>query len=755
MEEIKFCRLKTGTRRLQEEEADPKPEGQDKPGGKNTTARGSNTTEVTEDAPAQTEAPEVVEETPMLTGEPASSCAECIGGCIVQGRCNTKDPYTDLPSSHLVCKFYGGTFCPGPSDLPFLYNAPVATEPWDEFTFDHCDSPVPFKATLQGASLILYLLGPEPECAEAMCTGACLLGGCKDDMTEAQCAEYGGTWCSDKEHVALEENVEYMVSFWTIPQPGENVWSFRTSDLGAKMADLPTTTNDMLTDMFMPVTRLDFTVDASRRPPTSIINATVRVRTEDMEELPLHEILFLGPPGFLLNEGWKKAKLSQECPWNDQSKECVGVKQDWWRATNRMSDLAVRDLGVDSLPEFITIQVQLPKKTPAEISWFAEGRQITPYGTKVLGWAMNEGFEVQQMPAIVSYAGVSEIEKVQMSFLFTIDIDVQPDPFSDVASQILVEVPAGFRLSCQNSQAMDQVSLPGPPPNCATSKSGVTLSQYLAPHLEAPDGPDGGRFLALSLYEAMHAGSYAFVVAADVPKETPMNNEFNLVVTNSKGEVLSGHYGFQGKPIHNIFVREPMLSWAGEEPGGVSKITLGFEVLQPLKGVKALLVNFPDGIEQHITVPHHLMNVNENLPLRCTGKCPTADASQWADYSNPSSLKLLLKDEEIPPGVYKFLWEVTLPADKMPANNVWYLNLCRNSLCLGPQDTEAFVLVSFSMAGFKLGQRMADKYGVPSRQSGAYIPSAEEGFVQQDQADSAYFQSFSALLAIALVLLKL
>lgn len=298
---------------------------------------------------------------------------------------------------------------------------------------------------------------------------------------------------------------------------------------------------------------------------------------------------------------------------------------------------------------------------------------------------------------------------------------------------------------------MDQVSLPGPPPTCTTSKSGVTLSPYLAPHLEAPDG----RFLALSLFEAVHAGSYAFVVAADVPKATPRNNEFNMVVTNSKGEVLSGHYGFPGKTIHNVFVREPMLSWAGETPGEVSKITLGFEVLQPLKGVKALLVNFPDGIEQHIKVPHHLMNVNQNLPLRCTDSCPTTDASQWADYSNPSSLKLLLRDEEIPPGVYKFLWEVTLPKDKMPANNVWYLNLCRNSLCLGPQDTEAFVLVSFSMAGFNLGQRMADKYGVPSREGGAYIPSAEEGFIQQETANSAHNNFFSALLAITLLLLQL
>eukprot|EP00746_Dinoflagellata_sp_MGD_P145662 gnl/MRDRNA2_/MRDRNA2_78248_c1_seq1.p1 gnl/MRDRNA2_/MRDRNA2_78248_c1~~gnl/MRDRNA2_/MRDRNA2_78248_c1_seq1.p1 ORF type:complete len:3328 (+),score=541.16 gnl/MRDRNA2_/MRDRNA2_78248_c1_seq1:874-9984(+) len=743
MEEIKFCKLgerkeKPAVRVLQE---------------KNSTVNGT-------DAPANATAEAVAAEPPEereekvqpVYGVAVGGCDECIGGCIVQGMCQTKDWYTGLPATHLVCKFYGGTYCPGPSDLPFLYNEPVASEPRDEFTFDDCEKPVPFEATLQGSSVIIYLLGPQPECAKAQCAGGCLFqGGCKPDVTQVQCDEHGGTWCSEEKQIALEENAEYMVSFWTIPQPGENVWSFRTSDLNDKATDLPTTTNDMLTDMFMPVKRLDFTVDASRRAPTAIINATVRVRTEDMEELPLHEILFLGPPGFLLDEGWTKSRVSQECPWSDQNKECVGVKQDWWRATNRMSDLAVRDLGVDSLPEFITIQVQLPKKTPSEISWFAEGRQITPYGTKVLGWAMNEGFEVQQMPVIVSYAGVSEIQKVQMSFLFTIDIDIQSDPLSEMVAQILLEVPTGFRLSCQNNRAMDQVSLPGPPPNCTTSKSGVTLSPYLAPHLEAPDG----RFLALSLYEAMHAGSYAFVVAADVPKATPMNNEFNLVVTNAKGEVLSGHYGFQGKPIHNIFVREPMLSWAGEEPGGMSKITLGFEVMQPLKGVKALLVNFPDGIKQHIKVPHHLMNVNENLPLRCTGKCPTADASQWADYSNPSMLKLLLKDEEIPPGVYKFLWEVTLPEDKMPANNVWYLNLCRNSLCLGPQDDEAFVLVSFSMAGFKLGQRMADKYGVPSRSSGAYVPSSEEGFVQQDQVDGAYFHAFSALLVITLVLLQL
>jgi hypothetical protein len=262
-----------------------------------------------------------------------------------------------------------------------------------------------------------------------------------------------------------------------------------------------------------------------------------------------------------------------------------------------------------------------------------------------------------------------------------------------------------------------------------------------------------GRFLALTIREPLHAGSYAFVIAADVPKETPFNNEFNLVVTDSKGEVLSGHYGFSGKTIQNIFVREPMLSWAGETPGGKSKITLGFEVLQPLKGVKALMINFPEGIEQDVSVPQHLMNVNGNLPLRCTGKCPTTDASQWADYSNPSSLKLLLRDEEIPPGVYKFLWEVTLPKDKMPSNNVWYLNLCRNSLCLGPQDDEAFVLVSFSMAGFNLGQRMADKYGVPSRHSGAYIPSGEEGFVHEGQASGAHKQSL--VLGFAMLLLQL
>jgi hypothetical protein len=152
-----------------------------------------------------------------------------------------------------------------------LYNAPVASEPWDEFTFDDCESPVPFEAKLQDSSVMLYLLGPEPECAKEMCVGACLLGGCKPDVTEAQCAEYGGTWCSDKKHIALEDNAEYMVSFWTIPQPGENVWSFRTSDLNDKATDLPTTTNDMLTDMFMPVKRLDFTVDASRRAPTAIV----------------------------------------------------------------------------------------------------------------------------------------------------------------------------------------------------------------------------------------------------------------------------------------------------------------------------------------------------------------------------------------------------------------------------------------------------------------------------------------------------
>merc|ERR1711972_586379 len=140
-------------------------------------------------------------------------------------------------------------------------------------------------------------------------------------------------------------------------------------------------------------------------------------------------------------------------------------------------------------------------------------------------------------------------------------------------NRILVKPPVGFVLTCSMEGALRQISLPpkGVRPDCIDDPMEIRLASTLT------------------------AGQYAFAVTADLPTETPMDNTFNIIITDQDNNVVDAAYGIQGLPIlGSLHVDAATLAWSKADMGQPTMITVGLTFVQDTRYIKALLITFPD-----------------------------------------------------------------------------------------------------------------------------------------------------------------
>jgi len=308
--------------------------------------------------------------------------------------------------------------------------------------------------------------------------------------------------------------------------------------------------------------------------------------------------------------------------------------------------------------------------------WFVEGRSQGA-GTST-GWGEGNGFRVNQMAGrSVSYGGVANLRSVQMIFTFSLEVDW--------GSQIHVTPPHGVLLACSTEGALKRISLPGGRPDCV-------------------DDP-----LQLRLTVDLTAGVYAFGIAADMPPETPQDNTFDIAIKDRNGNVVDAAYQVPGKPIVDIGVTSPTLSWSRADAGQPSVITIGVTFVRDTISIKALLINFPERFIHDVQKPTDVQNLNRRFPV--------AAGQEWADTTFTDRIKIFLDDSDdittIAADSYRFNFPVRVPCcqpSDLPKKNIWFLSLCRERDCTSPEHRS--VVVSFPMAGFGINELAPDSLKV-------------------------------------------
>lgn len=98
----------------------------------------------------------------------------------------------------------------------------------------------------------------------------------------------------------------------------------------------------------------------------------------------------------------------------------------------------------------------------------------------------------------------------------------------------------------------------------------------------------------------------------------------------------------------------------------------------------------------------------------------------------------------IPKGVYKWTWDVLLP-EAMPPRNVWFLSFCSDPTCglNGRPEEDPKTLVTFSLPGFRMGERMGDHAGFVSRNQKPYMPDPAD-LLAQKEAEAAALEASEA-----------
>jgi hypothetical protein len=442
--------------------------------------------------------------------------------------------------------------------------------------------------------------------------------------------------------VALEANMPYTLVFWVVPQHGPNFWRFLTT-VGARY---PTNTNDGITEGFAPVEQMSLAVVTPRSPPMSVVKVHVNV---NVGQAVVYKLLIIIPPAFMF-------------PPSGCGSMCIPGEP--LGATSRRTAVIQAPTG-ERLKSFtgIEIIVMTPEETPSGAqSWFVEA--LGQGGSPTTGWGEGMGFQVQQMAAGVSYAGLSQLRRAQISFHFTLVLDA--------GSEITVEPPTNYRLRCSAEGALKQGSLPGTKPGCT-------------------DEP-----LVLSLTQTLKRGQYSFAVEVDLPAQKSVPNNFNLIIRDRDHKVVDANYALEGVDLVEAPLTSPDFSWSSATPGLVSFITIGIEFKETYETpVKCVLINFPDKFPLAINKPKDVVNGNPSFPLSMSR------SGGWAEWLQ-ETLRIFSTGQRIYRGYYSWTFPVGVPLDSVPNVNVWYLTLCSTEDCAGPKSAEA--IVAFPMQGFVLGE---------------------------------------------------
>jgi hypothetical protein len=436
------------------------------------------------------------------------------------------------------------------------------------------------------------------------------------------------------------------------------MWRVETSDGGP----LPTNTNDGMLQGFSLVSGMDMKVTAPRSPPMAEIEVSLLI---DPQNTVPTSLVLVAPLGFNFTTNClvTGAGFILGC---EPSRSIAGLPT---------ATLACRDGGLNEVIRNLRVKVTTPDATPNIRSWYVMGKFAET--DEQVGWGQDpEGFEVNQMEdTSVEYAGMQLID-TQMVVQFKTREQM------DLGAQIKVLNPPDYTVRCSGDE-FNSIYLPGIL-ECTTRRG----------------------FFTLALNDTLAPGSYAFSVMVETPRTTPgrrlSGNKFSLLLLDKNQQVQDASMNMAGQEIRQDFVAQAIeLSWTSSEAGQASSITIGFKVRTEIgRGIVAdFLIMLPMNYAHAIEKKDAVRSLNSLLPLREVG------TRGWVDFRMMDRLVIHLDpNREIPVGEYKFIFPVTVP-EQMPVGNFWRVSLCGYSdsgPCLSPESEQA--LVTFPLAGFKIGQ---------------------------------------------------
>jgi hypothetical protein len=478
--------------------------------------------------------------------------------------------------------------------------------------------------------------------------------------------------------VMLQALTDYSLSIWVTPRQGQSRWRFETQDDNNQD---PTNTNDGLLESFLTVSPVPFELNAILTPPRATVKITLKVdvpqklMTEDQEATTQNllgetvstveyeevgTLLVIAPQGFNWVPNCGRICTPSE-PLGQTGRETAILRHEDGRSLNAV------------LMNRVDLLIITPEATPDDMYWFIEAKDKND---QTIGWGENPGFEIQQMPAMITFPSVANLNMAPFAIVFSMS---NPNGL-----EIRVEPPRLYRLQCSGGDVA-QMSLPGDQaPTCVSNDP-----------------------LVLRLNKTMQIGYYSFMVTGSVPETTPLKNTFNLIVSSMDGQVLDSAYNLPAKEIRRIEAHSPTLSWTDSVPGMHTTVQLGFTLTATTTAVKAIVFEFPEKFRQDLPSTNQIANGNPNFPV--------AAANEWADIEDPTKIRLFLDDTEedtpIPPGTYTWKFPVVVPKiESFPERvNIWHISLCTSRLCTTYVDASSAVV--FPIQGFVINQRHPDYMG--------------------------------------------
>jgi len=288
----------------------------------------------------------------------------------------------------------------------------------------------------------------------------------------------------------------------------------------------------------------------------------------------------------------------------------------------------------------------------------------------------------------------------QVVFSFKTVVLVKPGGLLKVAH------PYGFTVNCSGFQ---KISLPlyESQENSVCSWFGGTVQV-----------PNVNPYFTVYMPNDIVPGSYSFAVDMIMPRESPANSLFSVILYNNSSVVVDAAIDIQAPVFVDptdesaILVqsaaRPDNLRWYPQEVAAGAKIgvEVRFQFVQQAvlnasgEGpVRVILISFPANFVSAV----ESVNDVENLKNLSVDEEASSTGGSWVDFTRLDSLTIYVDNTlKIPKGEYWMRFPVYVPL-QIPSHNVWYVTFCGTSGgCTSTTDSAA--IVSLPMAGFDIGE---------------------------------------------------
>jgi len=438
-------------------------------------------------------------------------------------------------------------------------------------------------------------------------------------------------------------------------------------------------TNDKLTEGFLQVKQIPFTIMAGKSPPMARVAVEVQV---DPVGTMLNELVVVAPPLFNFTENClERSGIGGVAVSCERTTPVAGREAALIRYVST---------GLISTTELVKIFVVTPAANAPNPAWYAQARIYnanTMMETEV-GWGQDlSGLQVRQMRgAGVMFPGIPSISG-QMSFRFETNLKVESN------GKLRIGYPKSITVNCEGA-FLHSVGLQGDI-RCAN----FPREGYFEVYLPRPLPP----------------GRQAVAVTSTCPNaiDDDTGNIFYIMVVDPEelgGNVVDAAMSVPGMRIqHGLAVKYMPLIWQSSEPNRPAFVSLGFELLEDLPErspptISEILIRLP------LDFYHLVKRFSQVELVPDPFKLPMREGL-WLDFrTSPLTIRIFLDEiasAGLKPGRYRIQFPVWVPG-RMPRNNIWALTLCgphsmSGAACMDEHSPRS--LVTFPLAGFKMNEQ--------------------------------------------------